>query len=303
MQISAHGSCSKKPQTAIAGDALMVVHMKDSIWCYKHDENKMVEYCLKSNATKRTVQYTTDHTVCTFNQMIYLIDGEHGKIIEFDPLSAQFTTKQSRLHNIGKLPSVIAANDGIYIYTVEDNYKSWRYFYNPSLNAIKRMEVFESNERVTVNYRNKMNILLNWLVRININHITRIISHFERTNNCAECELPSELIAIIFKFYDNSHSQQYGWRESVKAFGFGFGYVLYNHYLIILGGCVMYHYYIDNIFILDLNNIDKGWVKSEIKCPHKSAYKAILTSNNDIHLFAIENYRTHYSIPISLIIK
>ena len=59
----------------------------------------------------------------------------------------------------------------------------------------------------------------------------------------------------------------------------------------------------DHIYILDIKNKNEGWIKSRIKCPAKSQYKAMLTTSDDIHLFGHAAPKGHYSIPVSSVLS
>ena len=75
-----------------------------------------------------------------------------------------------------------------------------------------------------------------------------------------------------------------------------YGYIMHKHWIIVFGGYTGSGW-IDDIFILDISNKDKGWITANIKCPRKSVYRAILTSNKDIHLVD-ETRCGHYSISL-----
>ena len=85
-----------------------------------------------------------------------------------------------------------------------------------------------------------------------------------------------------------------------------FGYVLYKHYVITFGGDTFDEKYMDSIYFLNLQRGDAWKQLKHIKCPLKSGFNAILTSDNKIHLFANINKwpnwkdssKGHFSISI-----
>ena len=85
------------------------------------------------------------------------------------------------------------------------------------------------------------------------------------------------------------------------------GYILYNDYLIIFGGQTIDYEYIDDIYILNLNNSSLGneWTKSKIKLPFKSKYHAIL-NNKMVHIIKCHDWdndnSSHHNIHISSIL-
>ena len=69
--------------------------------------------------------------------------------------------------------------------------------------------------------------------------------------------------------------------------------------------------FLDDIYVLDLENEDAGWDKVEhVKCPIPSQYLATLTRNNYVHLLTQVNkwpdwqsgIKAHFSIPISTLL-
>ena len=115
---------------------------------------------------------------------------------------------------------------------------------------------------------------------------------------------PLDIIRLISKFYtDDEWIQCYDLRLKYKMYGFG--YLLVEDYIITFGGFAntgsggLSQQEIDDIFVLDLLNKDRGWIELNVKCPMKSVYKAILNKNNDVHLIG---YYGHFSIPLQLLL-
>ena len=88
----------------------------------------------------------------------------------------------------------------------------------------------------------------------------------------------------------------------------GCGYVLYKKYIICFGGWINKQF-IDTIYLLNLET-NSGWMEvKNAKCPMKSSYRAVLATNNDIHLFTTVNQKPysqsvvkHYAISIGEIL-
>ena len=87
------------------------VSIGTSIWYstdYNAGERGMVEFCTKSNKTKRIVPYPPniepyDHALCLYQQTkIIIVDGVNGKLILFDP-TPDVTNQQSEFLVAGYL--------------------------------------------------------------------------------------------------------------------------------------------------------------------------------------------------------
>ena len=78
------------------------------------------------------------HCLCSCNKNIYIIDGQKGEIIEFNPSSKTFT-KMICIDKIGALPSAVVMNDEIHIYNGYNNNKSIAYIYHPQNNTIQKI--------------------------------------------------------------------------------------------------------------------------------------------------------------------
>ena len=79
------------------------------------------------------------------------------------------------------------------------------------------------------------------------------------------------------------------------------GYIIHDHFIVSFGGRVDGSKYIDNIYILDMKH-NNGWIQAKhIKCPLPSLYRAIIDSDNNVHLFTQNNpdkVTKHYSMSI-----
>ena len=102
-------------------------------------ENGMVEYDTRTNKIINIAEYPQNikplrHCCCQYQQKIYLIDGENGNIILFDPVKKTFT-KKLEIPKIGTYCSAVAVFDKIYIVSQEDNL-----VYDITNNSIKSIE-------------------------------------------------------------------------------------------------------------------------------------------------------------------
>ena len=316
------------PPSTIMADKL--IQIKDSIWYstpYESGESGMVEYCLTSNTVKQIVKYPFNiqpfnHVACSLNDLIYIINGApNTEIIVFDPCSLQFSSKGNPLKDkIGAYPSVIDINDKLYIYNGSHN-KSLSYIYNPETNESKTnnddFALYRICNVAIIKYETQIfrfggltnankAYLVDWFLiddsTIGIDAL--IVAGYIRTK-CDHEYPPSDILGLIFEFYHVSRETHELDNCSDARLPFKmylFGYILYRHYIIIFGGKIGLNEFLDSIFILDLYNKDKGWIESDVRCPKKNGYKAILTSNNDIHLFASDWLNAgHWSMPVALL--
>ena len=310
-----------------------VVQIGDSIWystACGSGEQGMVEYCLKTNKTKQIVKYKDNsikleqHSVCKYKNIIYIINCVYNpansvsNIIEFNPMKKKFVDR-GVIHEISGgwyYPSVIVDNDAIHIY---NNEKILCYIYYPLTNKIER--IFDAfhlcGEQATtggclIKYDNKLlrfgavkcrQFINNFMVGTNG---IEIAYGFIRRNESelSLSQIPLDVFGMISKFYCNGY--QYVWTridqwKLIKPM-IGFGYIIYQSFIITFGGFLGAAGATNNIYILNMDNKEKGWIKSSIKCPAGSKYRAILTRSNDIHLFGDNAPRGHYSIPLSSIL-
>lgn len=302
-----------KPDTVDIRDKL--VQISDSIW-YSTDlitgESAMVEYCVKTNKVLQIIEYphelnTSDsHYLCVVGNIVYIIDGT---IIAFDPSSATFATK-IEFDKYGEYCSAVAMNNDIYIYC-----KSTAHIYNTITNKIGQInDKFASNKLQNVCSLNYGRTLIRFgggtgyfklesafLTGINnIDMVYGYVHHNERKlklNNIA-----SDVIDLIYNFYCGV--TEYNWTQ-IDEFTlphniYGCGYIIYKQFILIFGGFI--GSYTNSIYFLNLKDDDSKWLRAEMKCPKKSEYRAILTSNNDVHLFQTSDQTGHYSIPLSAIL-
>ena len=70
-----------------------------------------------------------------------------------------------------------------------------------------------------------------------------------------------------------------------------FGYVHYGPFIVTFGGLIE-HDFTDAIYVLDLRS-KSGWIQSQIKCPMKTTYHAVIDDTQTIHLFAAIQHKLH----------
>ena len=310
-----------KPETCNIQNKLVCID--DSIWystLYNHGEKGMVEYDLKiAGGRKEIVKYTDDivhlqyHSVCKFQNLIYIVDGlKGGGIIEFNPATHKFTKKLVKMEEIGANPSLLISGDYIHIYNGNRNDKEIALIYDPINDKIETIKDEFAAEEISDGYSVKYKDRLirfggyNGCERKDIDDFwftaeIDIVYGFVHVN--AANEVPLDIVKLIHEFFCDP--QQHIWTrfdnfKMIKPLK-RCGYILYEDFILTFGGYVGRGEWIDNIYILDIRDKDKGWIEIDAKCPEKSEYRAVLTENNDVHLFGASQ-ECHYSIHLSKIL-
>ena len=277
-----------------------------TIWCAaahknlaEESENGMVQFDLNTNKIINIIQYPPNmtprrHCCVEYKKKIYLIDGEHGEIILFDPTTKEFN-KLLDIPNIGRYPCSVVIFDKIHICHGAKNTK--HYVYDIQKNEIKSYDDQGTNDKMEtmaiINYKNK---IIKWSgfsyvknVVINTLWISSEIKDEEDEDFDIKWEIKPEF--------------------EMKTTLNKCGYILYRNYLITFGGDADCAEFIDTVYILDLED-DVGWIElKHIKCPIKGRYLAIMDDNKVIHLFNEvtkwpdwrKGERGHYSIPVATI--
>eukprot|EP01084_Bolivina_argentea_P034696 64243_1 len=256
-----------------------IINIEDSLWystSYRYGEHGMVEYCIKTNKIKQIVTYPKHirpdrHALCEYNNIIYIIDAGNGNIISFNPFTNQFKQKL-KVSKIGYFVSCVLISDKIHIFNGTTNQK--HFVYSITNNKI---QTFNHD---TITYSN--------ILFANIIYYNKQIIKFGGFNFDKKKYINNVIISPIIKGYTNMKwSQQINCELPTPMANCG--YILYNNYVITFGGEThgwFGHMFLDNIFVLNLNNINKGWIKlNHIKCPLKSQYISVLDKYNNVHLF------------------
>ena len=120
-------------------------------------------------------------------------------------------------------------------------------------------------------------------------------------------EIPTDIVNVILDFYCDEIKDGYSWFEidnfRLEKGMSGCGYIMYKHFIITFGGYANGEGHIDKIYLLDIEDRNKGWKEIlHIKCPAKGEYRAVLTSDNNIHLFRSTEMTGHFSIPLGSIL-
>ena len=287
-------SWKKEPHTPGIGTRSNLFTIGDSLWYssdkHKYDkENKgMTEYSIKSHQIIQTIPYPSDiqplgHRCVLVKDIIYIIDGYNGAIITFDPKSKSYTKVQS-IPKIGFHPSIVSISDTIRIFHGQDNDK-YDLTYDTINNTVKIHET----------KHNKIGAVST------IYHQDRIISiggWDYTTGKCIDTvsmsqPLTKENVGMINWTIQSQWKLPKGLNES--------GFVLYRNYILLFGGLSDLGY--ENIiYLLNINGYNH-WQKLEhITCPISGCYVAILTPDNEIHLFLgynEEEHEGHYLLPLS----
>ena len=282
-----------------------IVSIGDSIWFssshkshFDQSENGMSQYCSKTHKIINTFPYSEGivpcrHVCCKYKNKIYLIDGEHGQIILFDPELKTYSSKLE-IPKIGMYPSAVVVFDKIHFFHGERNVK-YHFVYDPNKNTLNTYTDKAGGMYVVSAfvYQNKIIKFGGWNINEGARSSTVMISQ----------EIKQDL----------STDMEWTWTEKTKwKLPFGnhlCGYILYKHYVIIFGGSTNPQSFEDSIYLLNLES-DDGWKElKHIKCPIKAEYMAVL-SDNHVHLFLGSNQwpnwrdgeRGHYTLPISTIL-
>ena len=315
----------QKPDAHHISDNL--VQIKDSIWYLErsrytqcNNNSAMVEFDLITDGVKQTVEFPNNRTssfvMFAVNGIIYIINSSHDEIsYAFNPFTAGFRAIGAKLGQIGESPSVITVGDEIHIYHGRKNNKSLAYIYKPQTNEIKVIKDRFAADRIDqvamIKYKRKFmrfggynwdtdRSYLDWFSVGNGLKHSLLVNGYIRSLN--DSNFPLDIINLISMFYDEDNH----WKECddlrLKFGMYGFGYILYEHYIVTFGGCTV-RGYIDDIFVLDLENTKYGWNRSYVKCPKKSQYKAIITAKGEVHLFRCCSGPGHYSMPILSVLR
>ena len=105
----------------------------------------MTEYNLRLGKVVNNIEYPENSDIkpcrqicCKHKDKIYIIDGENGKIILFDPSLKTFT-KRTSIPKIGRYPSAVVVFDEIHIFHGRDNEKE-HLVYDINNNKVKSYE-------------------------------------------------------------------------------------------------------------------------------------------------------------------
>ena len=269
--------------------------LADDIEC----ENGFAEYCRKADKIINIIEYPPEykpcrHVCCQYKDKIYLIDGENGHIILFDPNSE---TKSNRFQKvmdipkIGKYPSAAIVHDKIYILNGYDNNDCYL-IYDIKTNALNT---------VSVDKKEGKGIYL--IAALEYNNQIMQVGGYNRGEFWISTEIQE----------DDDGEKKLDWVEKTKwklpRQIAGGGLIRYKHYIILFGGGLGGITFGDSIMILDLES-DEGWREIDMKCPLKSKYLAVLCDDNHIHLFTESTQwpdwknseKQHHSIHVSTIL-
>ena len=285
-----------------------IINIGESLWYssshkthYEQGENGITEYNLRLQKKIGTTQYP-DHITpyrqfcCQHKDNIYIIDGENGEIVLFDPVLRIFT-KKINIPKIGTYPSAVVIFDEIHILFGEHN--SMHLVYDINKNEVHSYEstLGRSKFVAALWYQNRIILFGGWSYAQNkIQNEFKISNEIERIHDCK---------------INWTIEPQYKFPKTPVYFH---GYILYKHYILTFGGRIYTKgsgwSYTDSIHLLDLNK-EYGWKEvKHIKCPYPGHFVEVITTNNIIHLFTETNKwpnwedsdRGHHSLPVSTIL-
>eukprot|EP01084_Bolivina_argentea_P065097 118677_1 len=101
----------------------------------------MVEYCTKTNKIIQIVKYPHNikpdrHSICQYQNNIYIVDGANSQIILFNPFTKQFIVK-NKLPELGGGTCCVQFNNHIHIFNGSTNMK--HIIYSIKDNTIKSL--------------------------------------------------------------------------------------------------------------------------------------------------------------------
>ena len=293
---------NNKPGPTIR-ERLMVIG--DTIWYsashkthYEKSENGMVQYSIKDDKIISIIQYPQNinphrQCCCKYKDKIYIIDGENGEIILFDPSTKKYIKKRELddIPPIGRYPSAVVVFDKIHI--LHGNRSNNHYIYNPENNEIQTLPLEpRRTSACLLNYENKIITFGGW--------------DLSKGQAADEFIMSSEM-----KSDDDDKIAWINKKEFKLIKGLNkSAHILFGQYVIMFGGNEWGGEYTDCIYLLDLES-NEGWIElKHIKCPLPGRYLAVLTEDNWVHLITEvmkwpkweESVSGHYAVPISTIL-
>eukprot|EP01084_Bolivina_argentea_P036736 67927_1 len=275
-----------------------LINIGDSIW-YSTNCNKgqkgMVEYCIKTDSIVSKVKYPDktyllDHSICEYNGNMYIIDGRTRKanIMLFSPSTKTFQTMNVNMPKIGTGLLCVVMHGDIHMFG-----DSKHLIYSIANNTIQSLN--DPTKSLTADSSNGCNGAVlkyeNRIIRFGGNHSAYIaVDTFFMSSPIK----PNQ--------YDNI-SWEMKPQYKLKKPLYRFGYVIYKHYIITIGGsdygkggCV------DTIYVLDLKS-NVGWVEvKNVKYPVKNFLLAVLTGKS-IHICEGSYSKGHFSISVTDILE
>eukprot|EP01084_Bolivina_argentea_P136302 240057_1 len=274
-----------------------IINIEESLW-YAADYDTvgddrgifMVEYSMKTQTTQfvkcsNNITRTT-LSLCEYDSIIYIVCPDAGNIISFNPSNKQF-------NELLKIPVIkidplymfcILIKDKIHIFCSSENKKHLIY-------SITSNQIEIVNNTITSSKIQNVNAI----------HYNKRIIKFGGYN-CNPYKCVNKLV-ISSEIKDNDYtniewSQPAHWQLPLSMMRCG--YITYNNFLIIFGGMTDNCDLLNDIFSLDLDNVNHDWIKLDhIKCPLRSGYLSVLDEQNKIHLFS-EGYANEYNIDTSI---
>ena len=209
---------------------------------YDKSEGGMMEYSIKQDKLLDIIEYTDNmgpcrQCVCNHKNQIFIIDGENGEILLFDTISRTFAIT-AFIPNIGTYPSAVIMFDKIHIFHGDKN-TNQHITYNIATTEVKvhTVPTYDNHKRDFVassKYKNK-------LIR------------FGGFDNDPERETDLFFISNSSKIKpDTVNPPKWIMKEewTLPRPAAGFGYALYQDYVVIFGGTGSGAEFSDKIYLL-----------------------------------------------------
>ena len=264
-----------------------VVSLRNSM-SYSTDYG-MVEYSPTTDTMGNVVRYPQNmqlshHSVCADPNrgIMYLVDGINGYIISFDPIR-HFFRVQASVPKIGGSSSCIVVEDNVHIFNGANNVGR-HLIYDLNQNTLRMV-----NDSVTADGA---------LGGVSIMEYKGTFIRFGGW--CAENRESLDEVMVSDDSVEWTESIQWTLPQPL----IGSGSVQYEHYIFLFGGGGLSGDS-DEIYVLDLQREDKGWVMIEgLRCPQSCRYSACLymdaesEDDHEVHLFTRGTPLGHYCIAL-----
>ena len=250
---------------------------------------------LSTNKWPSNINPGNNYSCCHYKNKIYIIDGDYiPRIMVFNTTNKSWNIINKKLPRLGSLATCIAMDDFIHILGGKRNTN--HLIYSIKKNTIKSINdptaTTPASLVCVVKYENKLCKFGGYDVGAK-----RMLTDFYMSS----CIKNDEYESIEWKLEEKN--------KLIEGVA-GCGYIVYEHFIVVLGGEVDDDMFTDKIYVLDLKR-NNGWREMKhIRCPLASQYRACLDGDGNLHLFTRVNVYPdcsdtvlqHCSIPVRQIL-